>query len=102
MNSWDLKGKRALVTGGSKGIGKAVVKEFLNLGAEVLFSARNADVLASAAKEFLQMGHAVHSCVADVGTEGGREILVEWMQSRWGSLDILVNNAGVNIHKRTA
>jgi NAD(P)-dependent dehydrogenase (short-subunit alcohol dehydrogenase family) len=49
MNSWDLKGKRALVTGGSKGIGKAIVSEFLALGAEVLLAdAKSLEAITSA------------------------------------------------------
>jgi tropinone reductase I len=42
MSSWDLKGKRALITGGSRGIGAATVAEFAQLGADVLFVARGA------------------------------------------------------------
>jgi short chain dehydrogenase len=60
INSWDLKGKRALVTGGSKGIGKAIVSEFLALGAEVLFTARQAGEIAAVEQEFRQMGYLVH------------------------------------------
>jgi tropinone reductase I len=102
MNSWDLKGKRALVTGGSKGIGKAIVQEFLELGAEVLFTARNAAEVAAIEKEFLQIGFPVHSSVADVAIERDRNRLLEWIGQQWGYLDILVNNAGINIQKRSA
>jgi len=101
MNSWNLNGKRALITGGSKGIGKAIVHEFLALGAEVLFTARHDEEVAAVEQEFLQMGYPVHGSVADVtvGTDRGR--LLEWMGKHWGSLDILVNNAGINIRKRS-
>lgn len=102
MNSWDLKGKRALVTGGSKGIGKAIVTEFLALGAEVLFTARNAIDVASVEQQFLQSGYPVHGVVADVAKEHDRQKLLEWINRQWSFLDILVNNAGVNIRKKVA
>src|ERR1700722_6289697 len=101
MNSWDLKGKRALITGGSKGIGKAIVNEFLALGAAVVFTARHDAEVAAVEQEFLQMGYPVHASVADVGLEQDRKKLVEWIDRQWGSLDILVNNAGMNIQKRS-
>lgn len=101
MNAWNLEGKRALVTGGSKGIGKAIVNEFLALGAEVLFTARNADEVAAVEKEFVQIGYRVYGRVADVVLDQDRRVLSEWIGGQWGSLDILVNNAGINIHKRS-
>jgi Tropinone reductase 1 len=101
MNSWDLKGKRALVTGGSKGIGKAIVREFLELGAEVLFTARNVNETAAVEKEFLETGYTVHGRVADAVKEGDRQQLLDWIRRQWGFLDILVNNAGTNIHKKS-
>lgn len=103
MSAWDLKGKRALVTGGSKGIGKAVVHEFLTLGAEVLFTARRAPDVAAVELEFRQAGHnAVHGMVADAALDRDRTMMLERVAGLWGSVDILVNNAGINIHKRSA
>lgn len=102
MNSWDLKGKKALVTRGSKGIGKAIVHEFLLLGAEVLFTARNASEVAAAEQEVSEMGYPVHGYAADVSLERDRQKLLEWIREHWGFLDILVNNAGINIHKKSA
>jgi Tropinone reductase 1 len=101
MSSWDLKSKRALVTGGSKGIGKSIVHEFLELGAEVLFTARNASQVPAVEKEFSQKGYPAHGFVADVGLKEDRQKLLEWIDQHWGSLDILVNNAGINIHKKS-
>jgi len=101
MNSWNLKNKRALVTGGSKGIGKAIVHEFLSLGAEVLFTARNADDVRAVEQEFLQMDYPVYGLVADVALDQDRQKLLQWIREHWGFLDILVNNAGINIHKRS-
>lgn len=95
---WLLTGKKAVVTGGSKGIGEAVVNELLQLGASVVAVARNQadlDKLAKNASENL------YTLAADVSTEAGRKLLVEWVKSNWGSLDILVNNVGTNIRKPT-
>ena len=102
MNAWDLKGKRALITGGTRGIGKAIVHEFLVLGAEVLFTARHEDEVAVVEQEFRQMGYTVYGRVADVVLDEDRTKLLEWIEGQRGFLDILVNNAGINIRKRTA
>lgn len=99
QNRWLLTGRKAVVTGGSKGIGAATVKEFIDLGAEVLAVARKSEDL-----EQLQRVHAegLHILSADVSTETGRAKVVEYVQKEWGMLDILINNAGTNVRKPTA
>ena len=101
MSSWDLKGKRALVTGGTKGIGKAIVLELLQLGAEVIFTARSQDEVEAVKSEFQQMGLPGHGTVADVTSKDDRNRLSGWIVDHWGALDILVNNAGINIRRRS-
>lgn len=101
MSKWHLKHKTALVTGGSKGIGKAIVKEFSELGAEVLFTGRSSDLLKKVEKEFKELGFRVHSISGDVAVAAHRQKVAEWIQGGWGKLDILVNNAGINIRKPT-
>ncbi|NDK54413.1 SDR family oxidoreductase [Pontibacter fetidus] len=98
-NRWALTGRKAIVTGGSKGIGEATVKEFLELGADVLAVARNREDL-----EKLQNNATgnLHTLVADMSTSEGREQLLNWVNTNWGALDILVNNVGTNIRKPTA
>lgn len=86
MKSWDLKGKRALVTGGTRGIGAATVRELERLGAEVLIVARS-------------VTDARAGIAADVVQASDREGIVQVVRERWGALDILVNNAGMNIRK---
>lgn len=94
MNTnWTLSGQKALVTGGTKGIGKAIVGELLNLGAEVLFCAKNQ------ADGDLRMNSFFIK--ADIGKKQDRLKLINEIEIKWGSLDILVNNAGTNIRKRT-
>lgn len=94
---WSLKGKKALVTGGSKGIGEATVRELLDLGAEVIFTARKqADI---SALESELSGKAVHGMVSDVSDPVARRELAAAVEDHFGGLDILVNNAGINIRK---
>ncbi|MFO8146334.1 MAG: SDR family oxidoreductase [Gillisia sp.] len=97
---WNLKGQTAVITGGTKGIGKATVMEFLELGARVLFTARNKQVVLSLEKELQEKGFEVKGFVSDVSVKEDREKIVQWVQNNWQSLDILVNNAGINIRKK--
>lgn len=99
MSKWNLKNKKALVTGGSKGIGKAVVSELLELGAEVVFNARNDEVVKQVLDEFKGQGYPVHGLTVDVTNIDHRHRIVKWVKEQWGKLDILVNNAGINIRK---
>jgi Tropinone reductase 1 len=87
-SSWDLKGKRALITGGTRGIGLATANEFLALGAEVGVVARVADQRSD-----------VLCLQGDIGLASDRERIAQELQAQWGGLDILVNNAGMNIRK---
>ena len=97
---WNLKGQSALITGGSKGIGKATVVEFLKLGARVLFTARNPEDIKKLEEELRAQGHKVTGLVADASKEDDTEKVVAWIEKNWGSLNILVNNAGINIRKK--
>lgn len=97
---WNLEGCTAVVTGGSKGIGRATVEEFLKLGAKVLFTARNAEDIDLLQDELLAKGFEVKGIVADVTKPDHRRKIVDYVQDTWTSLDILVNNAGINIRKK--
>ncbi|MEU7484803.1 oxidoreductase [Streptomyces sp. NPDC042319] len=81
----ELAGKRALVTGGSRGIGAAVVRQLLGAGAEVLTTARSATNTVPEGAAFV---------AADVRTRAGAEALAAAVQERLGGVDILVHNAG--------
>lgn len=98
-NRWSLQGKKAIVTGGSKGIGEATVQEFLALGADVLAVARKPEDLQKLQENTTS---SLHILAADMSTTEGRQQLVSWVEANWGSLDILVNNVGTNIRKPTA
>ncbi len=89
-----LEGKRALVTGGSRGIGRSIVEAFMEEGAQVLTCGRNST------PTDLPLGVAWHS--ADVSDRQQAEELVAVTQAQLGGIDILVNNAGVQIEKTVA
>lgn len=99
QNRWLLTGKKAIVTGGSKGIGAAIVDDFLSLGAEVLAVARKEEDLQRLKEQYPER---LFTLSADVSTAEGRRALADKVQEQWGVLDILVNNAGTNIRKPTA
>ena len=90
---FSLKGRSALITGGSRGIGRMIAEGFLRAGARVYISARKADACVATADELSVIGPCV-SLPADVSTQGGVQQLVAAYQQHEKSLDILVNNAG--------
>ncbi len=90
----DFDGRVALVSGGTKGIGRAIVEDLLGSGFRVAFSARtSADV--EKVEEALSAKGEVMGVVADVRDPEACENLVEQAVGRFGGLDVLVNNAGV-------
>lgn len=98
---WNLENKKAIITGGTKGIGKAIVIEFLKLGAEVLFTARNENEVKNVEKELKEQYPNVHGLVSDSASQKDRIKLKEWVETQWKQVDILINNAGINIRKKT-
>ncbi|MGJ7511900.1 SDR family oxidoreductase [Variovorax sp. GT1P44] len=90
---FSLKGRTALITGGSRGIGRMIAEGFLAQGARVYISARKAAACDQTAKELAAFGHCV-SLPADVSTVEGAHALVAAYAGHEDSLDILVNNAG--------
>ena len=97
---WKLNGRKALVTGGSKGIGLAVVRELLYFGAEVLSVARNAVDLEASVQEFRAAGLPIHTLSTDVATEVGQAAMLTAIEQNLHGLDLLVSNVGTNIRKQ--
>ncbi|WP_437899777.1 SDR family NAD(P)-dependent oxidoreductase [Sorangium sp. So ce124] len=92
----ELTGKRAIVTGGSRGIGKAIARELAREGADVVIAARGKDKLeATAAELSAETGRRVVPLVVDTGNETSVNGLVERAVAALGGVDILVNNAAV-------
>ncbi|MDY0884094.1 SDR family NAD(P)-dependent oxidoreductase [Dongia soli] len=90
----NISGKRALITGGSSGIGLALAQVLAAKGAKVAISGRRPEVIAEAVR-YLQTGSAeIHGIIADVATAEGRAATLEQALAALGGLDILVNNAG--------
>jgi len=90
---FSLAGRTALITGGSRGIGRMIAEGFLAQGARVYISARKAEACDRTAKELSAFGHCV-SLPADVSTVEGAKALVTAYAKHEDTLDILVNNAG--------
>ena len=90
---FSLQGRIALVTGGSRGIGRMIATGLLSHGARVYISSRKADACDQAAKELSALGPCF-SLPADVSTTGGATALAAAFGAREGALNILVNNAG--------
>jgi tropinone reductase I len=99
-NRWTLTGKKALITGATKGIGLAIAQEFLSLGAEIIIVARNAEAVEQLLDNWRSQGCQADGIVADVTTTDGRRAIFERVNETLGGLDILVNNVGTNIRKQ--
>lgn len=95
---FDLSGRVALVTGGSKGLGKAMARGFAEAGANIVISSRHEDELKKAKAE-IEHGTNVKVAyfVADMTNRGEVKKLAELAMAEMGRVDILVNNAGSNI-----
>lgn len=89
----ELTGKRALVSGSTLGIGRAIAESLAREGAEVIVNGRNADRVAQAVEELSAIGTA-SGLAADLSTAGGADALAKFATGN-GPVDILVNNAGM-------
>lgn len=101
LERWSMKGKKALITGGSRGIGAAIAEQFLEFGATVLIVSRDEAQLHSRLELWKEKGlPSATGCSADVSTETGRSKILEQIDREGGKLDIVVNNVGTNIRKK--
>jgi 3-oxoacyl-[acyl-carrier protein] reductase len=92
----ELQGKVALVTGSSRGIGRAIALELAALGCDLLLTARDKAALDQVAAEVRTAGRRAEIHAADLKDEAEPQRLVEIAKQRFGRLDILVNNAGAS------
>ena len=93
--SSELKGKVALVTGASRGLGEGVARALGDAGAAVMLVARDGALSAAVAREIVAKGGRAEATACDVSDYGAVEKIVAATKARLGGLDILVNNAGV-------
>jgi 3-oxoacyl-[acyl-carrier protein] reductase len=94
MNQYDLKGRRAVVTGGAQGFGRAISERLLASGARVSLWDRDADTLPETARELSQLGEVITS-VVDVVDARAVEAAAADVARQFGGIDILVANAGI-------
>jgi NAD(P)-dependent dehydrogenase (short-subunit alcohol dehydrogenase family) len=94
LDLFRLEGRRALITGGSRGLGRAMAQAFAEAGAELVLAGRDADNLAAARAELAPLGRRVETLVADLNTPSGAEQLCDQVLATQGPIDILVNNVG--------
>lgn len=99
MNSHSLAGRTAVITGASKGLGKAMALALGNAGAQVVLVARDREKLETTAAEVRERGGVAHVFVTDVTDENQVRDLEQRVLQAVGHIQILVNNAGVNNRK---
>src|SRR5688500_5134820 len=91
-----LQGKRAIVTGGSRGIGKAIARQLALEGVDVVIAARGKEQLQAAARELTaETGRRIIPAVVDTSNEASVNELVAFAVAELGGIDILVNNAAL-------
>ncbi|XP_016689104.2 tropinone reductase homolog At2g29260, chloroplastic isoform X2 [Gossypium hirsutum] len=99
-NRWSLQGMTALVTGGTRGIGRAIVEELGGLGARVHTCSRKENELDKALVDWESLGFEVSGSICDVSIAAQRQSLMETVSSLFDcKLNILINNVGTNIRK---
>jgi gluconate 5-dehydrogenase len=95
MELFDLSGRRALVTGGSQGIGLSLARGLAVAGAAVVLNGRDTAKLEKAAETLRAEGHAVHTLGFDVTDHAAARAAVDGFEADTGAIDILINNAGM-------
>jgi tropinone reductase I len=98
---FSVEGKQALVTGGTRGIGRAICELFLAQGATLQVVARTEEELDLRLSEWRASGGRAEGILADVSSAEGRWKIITAVRERWECLDILINCAGTNIRKKS-
>lgn len=98
LNLFDLTGKTAVITGSTKGIGRAIAEALARAGAKVVISSRKAEACAAVAEELQQAGLQAIAIPCHIGKRAEVENLVAETKRQYGQIDILVCNAAVNPH----
>ncbi len=93
LDQFDLTGRTAIITGGSRGIGRAIAGGFAALGANVVIASRKADACAAAAEEINAAGGSAVGVAAHLGRLEDGPVVIEAAVEAFGGIDIVVNNA---------
>lgn len=96
---FSLAGKRALVTGATRGMGRAIAEQMALAGADVVISSNETDVPVEVARQISGHGGRTLGLVCDVEQAADIDRLADRILGEWGGLDILVCNAGANLHE---
>jgi short-subunit dehydrogenase len=91
----DIRGSRAIVTGASSGIGRAIALELAGQGADLVITARREDRLCELSRKIAAAGGRVATVVGDITDPEIRQEAIDVVQTHYGGLDVLVNNAGI-------
>lgn len=102
MSKRQLTRRRALITGASSGIGRAIALDLARRGADVVLMARRADRLSEVAGEIARLGRRAVCVNGDVTDAAARRAALDAARDELGGLDILINNAGIAAHGRFA
>lgn len=98
IKQFELTGKSAVITGGSKGLGAAMAAGLASAGADVLVTSRHEEEAVASAEEIANdFGHKAVGMQADVANADEVQTMVDRAMSEFGKIDILINNAGINI-----
>lgn len=97
---YDLCGKKAIVTGASKGIGRATAIALATQGADVILAARNEQQLSEVAAEIEKLGRRAKTVSVDVTSKDQIDNMMQNIVPEFGGVDIFVNNAGITVMKR--
>jgi NAD(P)-dependent dehydrogenase (short-subunit alcohol dehydrogenase family) len=94
LDRFRLDGKRVVITGGSRGLGKAMAQALAEAGADLVLAGRERESLETTGKELAALGHKVDLVVADVGVPAEAEKFCDEVLNRHGPVDVLINNVG--------
>lgn len=97
---FDLTGKTAIVTGGSRGLGKEMAEGLAEAGANLMLCARREEWLAPTVEEFRARGFSVEAMLCDVSRPEQVQVVVDRTIETFGQIDVLVNNAGISWGER--
>jgi len=95
MNLFDLQGKRALITGGTHGLGMAIAAGLAEAGAELIINGHTPEKMDAAIAWYRAQGHTAHGYLFDVTDNEAVKNAIERIEQEQGPIDILVNNAGI-------